>query len=673
MNAFPRTTLASRRRRITKACDFCREHRVRCEAATPCPPCVANDIVCRRSRPVNTPQKAQRRSNPVQTSQDVPEQPVDSHPVERTPVSDPQLRESVPPLSPSPSANLAWTSHKTDSTLGFIARINAFCGGGSQLSPTATAPGSDPSLDQISSFPSTVLQGPPNADCDLSPSQIHHLMRIFWSRLRPLMPIVDWKDLIPSSRHTPLQDAVTAFALHYVYHSRLHTRLVGLHWPQFQRRQSTVGMSYFRRSLAAVTQLTTFAAPSLSVIQCYCYLTSYLLDAGHHQAAYNMVGLALRIAQSMNYMDARHRGQPVCQLFRRLWWTLVCLDFRGSRHVGKPVTVHIEDLMWLMPNRESKDVHLSNGLLYHTESIRLTAAALAVNEAMGHRSVLDGAVEPAHLEIRAKCLSDSLYHLQDWCDAVSQTQVFPGLVFEVPDAPPDTHDAPEFEGRSEEHSSTVTLLSTLLLLQYHNAIISLHRVFIQFPTYPFVPKSQPKADAHAATALNHALTMIRTTHHRMGLHDVLHGLSEIYQYQWNAVLTIIGFMLAYPYCHRCARAREHLDLALEIFDSAGSENITAARAAALTRHLCTKADTLTQVLGPGQPTPAPTAESETLHDMLSDPAWPVVRAQGTLLPDVHGEAHWAWADLINWDSWSTYCEGVSEAFMDGAEIALPNS
>ncbi|OJJ96051.1 hypothetical protein ASPACDRAFT_1875621 [Aspergillus aculeatus ATCC 16872] len=678
MNVFPQTTLASRRRRIAKACDFCREHRVRCEAATPCPPCVANNIVCRRSRPVNPPRKVSQRCrrNCIQPpGRGVLKQSADRSSVERTPVNDAQPVESVPPPSPSASANLAWTSHKIDSTLGFIARINAFCGGESQLSPSATAPGSNPSLGHISPFPSTVLPEPQGPDCDLSPSQINHLMRFFWSRLRPLMPIVEWKDLTSSSRHPPLQDAVTAVALHYVYHSKLHTRLVGFNWPQFERRSSTVGMPYFQRSLPAVTQLTTFAAPSLPVIQCYCYLTTYLLDAGHHQAAYNMVGLALRIAQSMNYMDARHRGQPVCQLFRRLWWTLVCLDFRCSRHVGKPVTVLIENLIWLMPNREPQDVHLSNGLLYHTESIRLTAAALAVSEAMGHRSVLDGAVDPAHLERRAKCLSDSLYHLQDWCDAVSRTQVFPDLFFEVPDVPPDdTQDAPELEGQSRDQSSMVTLLSTLLLLQYHNAIISLHRVFVQFPSYPFVPKSHPKADAHAATALNHALTMIRTTHQRMGLYEVLHGLSEIYQYQWNAVLTIIGFMLAYPYCHRCARARAHLDLALEIFDLAGSENITAARAAALTRQLCTKTDTLVQVLGPGHPTPAPTAESEPLHDVLSDPsAWPVMRTERTPLPEVDDEAHWAWADLINWDAWSSYCEGVSEAFMDAVELTPPQT
>ncbi|KAE8309632.1 hypothetical protein BDV41DRAFT_547323 [Aspergillus transmontanensis] len=669
-STFPRITLAARRRKIAKACDFCREHRVRCEAATPCPPCVANNIACRRSRPLHTPRKSSKKRSQLQNGHEADKQLPYEHAGDSTPASNISAVDAPVP-SPSPSANLAWTSHKTDSILGFIARLNSFCSGVSKLFPDANPPGNDPSLDQISPFPSGVQDETHDVKCDLSPAQIKHLMRIFWSRLRPLMPIVDWKDVDPSSEHTPLQDAITAFSLYYIYCSGLHTKLISLNWPQFQSRQSPVGMPYFQRCLSAVTRLTTFAEPSLSAIQCYCYLTLYLLDLGHHQAAYNMVGLALRIAQSLNYLDARHRGQQVCQLFRRLWWTLIHLDFRCSRYVGKPVTMNIDDLVYLRPTREPEDVHISNGLLYHTESIRLTSAALVVNAAMGQHSFLDGAAAPTHLEARAEALSNHLYHIQQWRDQLPQEQSFANLHFEVPDIPPDTK-LLEFDDQHMEQSSIVTLLNTLLLLQYHNVIISLHRVFIQFPTYPFVPKSHLKADAHAATALNHALTMIRIAHHRMGIHDILHGLSELYQYQWNAVITIVGFMLAYPYCHRCSRAREYLTLALEIFDSAGSENSTATRAAALTRHLCRKVDTLVQILSLSQSTSSPTTDSQPIQNQMSDSRLPAIQSEGTPLPDTDGDVLWPWTDLINWDTWPTYCDEVSEAFMDPAGFMAPH-
>ncbi|GKZ20539.1 hypothetical protein AbraIFM66951_005864 [Aspergillus brasiliensis] len=674
---FPGTTLAPRRRKVAKACDFCREHRIRCEDATPCPPCRDNDVACRRSRSLHTPRKSPRKSIQRQNGRDADKQHPDGHSGDVAPTSsiravDTSIR------SPSPSANLAWTSHKTDSILGFIARLNSFCSGVSQLHPGASPSDNDLSLDQISPFPSRVLEETRDADCDLSPAQIRHLLRIFWVRIRPLMPIMELKDLDPPSKHTPLQDAIVAFSLHYIYCSGLHSKLIGLDWPQFQARQSPVGMPYFQRCLSAVTRLATFAEPSLSAIQCYCYLTSYLLNLGYHQAAYNMVGLALRVAQSLNYLDARHRGRQVCQTFRRLWWTLIHLDFRCSRYVGKPVTINIDGLVCLKPSRESQDIHLSNGLLYHTTSMSLTAAALVVSGAMGHHDFLDGAVEPTQLEERAEVLSQNLFHIRNWRDQLPQDQPhFTNIHFEETDVPRDTEllEVVDDQQLIMEQSPIVTLLNTLLLLQYHNVIISLHRVFIQFPTYPLVPKSHPKADAHAATALNHALTMIRIAHQRMSVHDILHGLSELYQYQWNAVITIIGFLLAYPYCHRCSRAREHLSLALEIFDSAGSEDSTATRAAAQTRYLCGKVDTLVQILSLSQPTPAATMESQIFpQNQSSDSRSPLPQSEGTTpLPDLNGgEVLWPWADLINLDTWPTYCDEVSEAFMDSAGFVAPH-
>ncbi|CAI7641505.1 unnamed protein product [Penicillium manginii] len=626
---FRRTELTSRRRKIAKACGFCREHRVRCESTTPCPPCVANNVTCHRPLPSETPQKRRREQGSGRTRRPIPDEqslhvaPQDdsSRPVGETPAP-----------TPSPEENLAWTSHKTDSMLGFIARINAFCSGVEQLSPGPTPP--------------------------------------------------EWKDIVPDGQAdaapSPLLDAITAHSLHYIYQSGLHKRLIGLKCPKFQRSDQKIGMPYFRRCLSAVTQLTTFAAPSISVMKCYCYLVSYLLDAGEHQAAYNMVGLALRISQSLNYMDVRTGYYRECQLFRRIWWTLIHLDFRCSRHIGKPVTTHVEELLCLRPTREPEDLQISNGLLYHTESIRLTAAALLVNEAIDRfTSALNQHTNATDIEARAQNLSVHLFHLQKWRDELPIEQSFANMQLEVPDIP---LDRPETGIQQEPGESSVieNLLSTLLMLQYHNAVMSLHRVFIQFPSYPLVPKSRPKADAHAATALNHAMRMIELAHAQMKMHDTFHGHSEFYQYQWNAVITIIGFMLAYPYCHRCPRARDFLNLALEIFDSINIESVIAVRAASLTRHLCGKVDTLVQTLNISHPTPDSTApsgqttENHAIQNSASILTLPNLPRDESLLQGIDGESLWSWADLINLDAWPSYCDEVNEAFMDTPDFSIPN-
>ncbi|KAF3396495.1 hypothetical protein F1880_006677 [Penicillium rolfsii] len=678
----PNTGLAARRRKIAKACDFCREHRVRCEAITPCPQCVANRVTCRRSRLPNKTRKSSLVRRHVAADQQTPDRP----PIENTTTTASQPEEAFVP-TPSPSANLAWTSQKTDSILGFIARINDFCSSVAPSSLNTIPSGDGPHLDQTSPFPPpSIPQASYQAECNLSPHQTRHLMKIFWTRLRPRMPIVQWEDLTPSSEEvhgapSPLQDAIKAYSLHSIYCSGLHNRIVGLNWPQFERQKSSVGMPYFQRSLAAVTQFATFAVPSLSDMQCYCYLTLFLLEEGHHKAAYNMIGLGLRIAQSLNYMDARHSGYRECQLFRRVWWTLIHLDFRCSKHVGKPVSGNLDELMCLVPGREPEDVHLSNGLLFHTESIRLTAAALAVNDLMHRRScsLSSGAAGTTEIESRAEALSDFLFKLRNWRDELPQAKDFEKMHFDVPDLPSAPKGAAIVENEDTEQSPIITLLSTSLLLQYHNVMVGLHRVFIQFPSHPLIPKSTPRAAAHAATALNHALTMIQISHNVMATQDFLHGLSELYQYLWNAVITIIGFMLAYPYCHRCSVAREYLYLALEIFDSAGKENFTATRAATLTRHLCAKVQSLVQVLNFNHLTPAtssspaPITETHVLQSHTNDAAYSASHNDDDVSPDLNTDFLGPWTDLINLDAWPDYCLDVNEAFMDPEEFLAPHN
>ncbi|KAL3488957.1 hypothetical protein BJX62DRAFT_239541 [Aspergillus germanicus] len=703
---FPQVGLVPRRRKVGNACNFCREHRVRCEAVTPCPPCVANNVPCVRSRP-RTPHapRRSRREGAKGSNESCPEQEGTAH-SSRALLDDAQtvnVEESSPP-TPSPSVNLAWTSQKTDSILGFIARINAFCSGGPQQC-SSTAGSSDASFDQALPFFSGV-QETQATDCDLSSAQTSHIMQIFWSHLRPLMPIVQWNEVNPGPNRTlqPLQDAITVYTLQYIYNSSLHTRLAGLNWPQFQQWKSKIGLPYFQRALSAVTQLATFARPSIPVMQCYCYLTLYLLDAGQYQAAYIMVGLGLRIAQSLNYMDVRNGRYKECRLFRHVWWTLIHLEFRCARHVGKPVTSRADGLMGLNPSREELDTDFASGLAYHVEAIRLTAAARAVNEAMDRHPLLNGIPGRAVVEARAEALSQHLGLLMQWRNELPHQQPFVNLhldAVEATNTSPHLGDAQSTPQDLLADSPILTLQNTLLSLQYHNTTMTLHRTFIQFPSPSSNSNSNSnsgnpssKSTAHALTALHHAMTLTTLTHTRLSTHDIHHGHAEIYQYQWNAVITIIGFMLAYPFCPDLyAQAKGCLDLAMGVFTSAGGDT-AAKRAAVLTEYLGRKVDGLVggqdgqSVAANHRPPPAgappprnsTTATSEEFEGeqpfqtRISGQVHPVVADQGVstataintpnsplLSPD--GQPLWLWDELGNLDAWPTYCDEVFEAFM----------
>ncbi|KAH8431488.1 putative transcription factor [Aspergillus melleus] len=726
----------AKRRKVSRACDFCRAQRVRCDASTPCSQCESNKVLCSR---IQTPERGSSRGDPLprqagpvpRRTASASDRPKDhgaqalTTPQE-TPVSghgdgprhldrnNPRFRQAGPDLSRITSApdraeddgaqdlitpqetpsgydnsksaqrdESASINSRLESMMGFISRLNAFCSGMSQLSQTSP---DDPPPAYTSPFGPHLLDGAHPTECDLTPVQVNRLSELFWTRLHPLIPILGPEDL---KSHPPLRDAVTAYAMQYAFYSGLHSRLLGFQWKQFSkdnRCSRVIGMSYLQRCLASATQYSIFAEPSLPILQSYCIMTLYLLDAGQHQAAYNMIGLAVRMARSLNFdSDAPVGVSPEeMDLTSRIWWTLVHLDFRCSRHLGKPFSAQLPIMRSTPPCRLSDSPPGSDYFPYHTQSIQLTYLALGVIESIAR----DKTPNRTHdAESQAQALTRNLWRLDKWRNALRQHDWFQHLRLDVPEMPQQSGSLPTetTDSSSNNYMNRPPLqhqLSTLLELQYRDIIISLHRVFIQFPTQPLVPRSSPQAEAHAATALKHGLATIETVHRCMSQTDLFFGSCEIYQYQWNAVLTLMGFMLAYPFCHRCPMARGYIDMALETFEFAGPKNDVAVRAACLTRHLRAKVDKLTMILNIDYRKAAETsAKSGTvpLDDVHVRLGGGLDRNSTTdgglgLGSDLGqgggGDALWSWVDLIDLDAWPNYCDEVNEVFTGCSDADL---
>ncbi|KAK9481597.1 hypothetical protein V1527DRAFT_115327 [Lipomyces starkeyi] len=670
----------AKRRRVNRACDFCRVHRVRCDATTPCAQCVANKISCSRPQPSHASLSREQAYND--------ESLLSLHPVSRTRASaGKQLNAQAYPPSPDntrasrpqqQSTETTPATNQLDSTLEFITRINAFCSGVSLLSSQTSSWDDDPGPYR-SPFCPGVVDETSSAQCDLSSAQIERLFWVFWARLYPQIPIIFREDLQPlSSQHgngtptpTPLQDAVTAYTIQYIFHSGLHSRLLGLQWKQFDtgnRRSRVVGMPYFQRCLTSCTQYAMFAAPSLMTLKCYCIMTLYLLDTGQHHAAYNMIGLAVRIAQSLNLDSAAPPGVHSEEAQHpRIWWTLVHLDFRCSRYAGKSVTAQFSNARVSTPYRLSDSAAGLDSSPYYAQSLRLTYAALAVVESITHHPSLE---KDCDVEAQAQALSRELQVIQQWKDAVQKDKYFKHLRLDVLDSSLlEGSCAINVEDDGSNYMSHPPIeiqLNTLLELQYHDTIISLHRGFIKFPSPPLNPRNTPQAESHVATALKHALTIIHIIHSRMSQHDVFYGSSELYQYQWNAVLTLIGFMLAYPSCPRRLTVLRYVDLALETFEFGGRQSDAAARAASFTRYLRDKVDKLSMILNIDRASGATRrraslVDSSAVHQaavsLQKDTDFGYQADQG---PEDFNL--WSWTDSIDPNVWPTYCDEVNEAF-----------
>lgn len=219
-------------------------------------------------------------------------------------------------------------------------------------------------------------------------------------------------------------------------------------------------------------------------------------------------------------------------------------------------------------------------------------------------------------------------------------------------------------------SPTRILQQTLLELQFHDLIIWFHRPFIQFPSRGLVPQRSPGADVHATTALKHALKVIETVYRRMLNHDALYGCSDVYQYVWNAVLTLLGFLLAYPLCYWFPGARKLVELSFQVFDTAKTSNPIASRAVHLTRYLLGRVDVLMEVLN---------AQTSASHPHARPSAVGKVAEHGHRVDLEHSPGHflltpgtdalWSWADTVDPEAWSGYCHEIDDMLINLPEIS----
>jgi hypothetical protein len=130
----------------------------------------------------------------------------------------------------------------------------------------------------------------------------------------------------------------------------------------------------------------------------------------------------------------------------------------------------------------------------------------------------------------------------------------------------------------------------LLELLYHNLTMNLYRPFICFsPTSSF---SAPLAERNAISCVNHAIAITHIMHQMLNETDILSGWQEAFQWQWNATLSMIGFILAYPVTPSTPSARKAINSAIGVFENLGNNFAVAASAANVTRDLTAKADYL---------------------------------------------------------------------------------
>jgi hypothetical protein len=364
------------------------------------------------------------------------------------------------------------------------------------------------------------------------------------------------------------------------------------------------GRWHYRRSQTLLAR--ELESPSVSTLQCHLLSCIYLCCGSFQNMADSACGLAVRAA----YMLGLHLDPPRTmprrerEMRKRLWWALYVLDSKIGMKLGRPFLLpHLSSATPSLPG-DDLDAALQSGshfaplgdnvtwLSFNLQQSKLFQAARTVHTAFYDRSpsVNDGQTmwdDPRALASHAEFIGPYMRGLDEWAAGVP-------VVLRTErqgNGAPFSTDGSAF---NIEQFAPLWLQRQRLLLElmYHHLCANLYRPFISFS---FGPARTPTvAEQAAVKCALHAMAVTRITHQVLSTTAILAGWHEAFQLQWNAAITLVGFVLAHPHGASTADARKAMDQSVAVFDIFSESFAVATSAAKIMRDLGAKVDFLQQ-------------------------------------------------------------------------------
>lgn len=345
---------------------------------------------------------------------------------------------------------------------------------------------------------------------------------------------------------------------------------------------SLPGYSFYRRAQRLLAH--ELERPSLMTLQAYIYCVIFLQNASLINTAHAFLGQAVTVAQTLGLHLQPSDDVPPHQqdLHARIWWTLYRIDCQMSVALGRPSLIPSAEVLCDRTSDDAEHVHRSgtslqlstedgSWLSFHVQSTRLSSIVRQVQDAFHVRcvQVLQRAASsdifetPEVTEELATFLGRKAHRVYEWAQ-----------------------DVPEHlknrKGNREAFSVQRVVLNLdgcnplwlqrqriLLELVYHHFQMSISRPFIRFP--PHAASITPIADGIVINCLNHAIALTNILHQVLSDTDLLCGWSPVFQYQWDASLCILGFLLGNPLCPPTPSARKGMRTAMRTLEELGTQ------------------------------------------------------------------------------------------------------
>ncbi|KAJ5893347.1 hypothetical protein N7495_005038 [Penicillium taxi] len=443
----------------------------------------------------------------------------------------------------------------------------------------------------------------------LSPTQEEYFLDLFWSSYHTcLFPIINeaefmahyrslWKVPGEIRRPSALVDIVIAICMQFGV-SKLPT---DSQQPIADGDACVSGRWYYQRCQMLVGyQLEN---PTISTVQTLMLCSIYLCNGSFQNMSASASATATRAAYAAGLHIKPSITIPVTEseLRKRIWWALYSLDSKIGMKLGRPFLVERSAAEPGLPE-DDPDAALRSGshfapltgnrtwLSFHHHNAKLFIVAREIhtnfyakeiNLSQG-QSIWD---DPEALESHAELLQFLTKSLEKWVDEVPSSLK----------TSRQNHGSPFSTDGSRLNIEQFTPIWVQrqrlnLELMYHNLCLNLHRPFISF--YP--GSATGLAEQLAVRCARHAITLTNITHQALSSTSILAGWHEAFQLQWNASMTIVGFVIAYPQGAAAGEARKAIDAAISVFDMFGQCFSVATTAATILRNLSCKIEFLLQ-------------------------------------------------------------------------------
>ncbi|CCT73912.1 uncharacterized protein FFUJ_09258 [Fusarium fujikuroi IMI 58289] len=466
----PAPSRKPKRSQVSKACDSCRLHRVKCDTQYPCQNCSSKGLRCNsttRQNPGWSLSRAMSEIEGLKARVKELEGQIKDTSIPTPPDEDiPELISNDPSQSFSyanegvqldtttaiQSAATGTQFYGPSSTYYFIHCISqrlkaAGCSLSSDEEAHSLIPNSaSRSMGNVINTPDAGLEGHQPSDStvparathgltertlsgkDLSATQEAFFLDLFWDSWHCCYQLLDeadfkahytslWDEPIGDTRQdSPLVDIVLALCMQFGVTSL--PRRSGYKAEINSRDAAVAGRWLYQRCQRLISY--DLERPTLETFHCQLWSAIYLANASYQNMAQNMAGIAARTAYTLGLHIEPGNDLPVKEreARKRAWCIMFMFETRSCIRLGRPWVTQTQPISPLLPTRDQG--HITTGvdhLRYTTERSKLTEIARsAFDTVFHHRS--SGEATRTTSNSQSRVFASGMDRIRAWAESL---------------------------------------------------------------------------------------------------------------------------------------------------------------------------------------------------------------------------------------------------------------